>query len=147
MNPNEMLEELTSFCDEFDDNCMAKDDPVMECPFIAERECVKGDYTRETIEKQYLVLQAIKDDETGAEDAAGASVSDSVSHPAHYTNRGMECIDEMVLIFGVEVVKSFCKCNVWKYRYRANSKGGEEDMQKADWYMRKYRELSAPRNN
>lgn len=67
---------------------------------------------------------------------------DSVNHPNHYTNRQHECIDEMVVVFGVDDVIAFCKCNAWKYRYRANNKGNyEEDMQKADWYISKAMEL------
>ena len=69
-------------------------------------------------------------------------VNDVVNHPKHYCREGgMESIDEMVLIFGVEAVKNFCLCNVWKYRYRAADKNGEEDLKKSDWYMRKYKEL------
>lgn len=68
---------------------------------------------------------------------------DNVNHPKHYEREGaMECIDEMILIFGVEEVKSFCKLNAWKYRYRAADKNGEEDIKKSDWYLRKYKELS-----
>ena len=66
---------------------------------------------------------------------------DVVNHPSHYTNGGMECIDEMVLIFGEMTVANFCLCNVWKYRKRALYKNGEEDLKKADWYMNKYKEL------
>lgn len=67
---------------------------------------------------------------------------DNVNHPTHYNQDGMECIDEMVLVFGVEVVKHFCLCNVWKYRYRANEKNGREDLEKANWYINKFKELS-----
>lgn len=68
-----------------------------------------------------------------------------VNHPSHYTREnGMECIDEMLLLFGVEEVKSFCKLNAWKYRYRAADKNGEEDLKKSDWYIQKYKELSEP---
>lgn len=67
---------------------------------------------------------------------------DPVSHPKHYEREGaMECIDEMILMFGVEHVKSFCVLNAWKYRYRAAAKNGEEDIKKSDWYIRKYKEL------
>ena len=52
---------------------------------------------------------------------------DMVNHPNHYTNREIECIDEMI--------------HVWKYRYRALSKNGKEDIEKSDWYMKKYLEL------
>ena len=42
---------------------------------------------------------------------------------------------------GVEAVKSFCLCNAFKYHWRCRDKNGEEDLQKADWYMTKYKEL------
>ena len=67
---------------------------------------------------------------------------DNVNHPAHYCQYGgMECIDEMVAIFGKTATMHFCLLNVWKYRKRAVFKNGEEDMKKADWYMNKYIEL------
>ena len=67
---------------------------------------------------------------------------DAVNHPSHYCREGsMECIDEMILLFGNEEVKSFCKLNAWKYRKRALYKNGEEDMRKSDWYINKYKEL------
>lgn len=64
----------------------------------------------------------------------------NVDHPSHYQG-AFECIDEMVALFGVEAVIDFCKCNVYKYRYRATNKNGEEDVKKAEWYMRKLIEL------
>ena len=67
---------------------------------------------------------------------------DNVNHPSHYNREdAMECIDEMVLIFGKEAVKNFCLCNAWKYRYRAADKNGMEDLKKSDWYLRKYKEF------
>lgn len=66
---------------------------------------------------------------------------DMVNEPPHYEH-GMECIDEMILVFGKEAVMNFCLCNVWKYRYRAPYKGDiEENMQKSRWYLNKYKEL------
>lgn len=66
---------------------------------------------------------------------------DMVNEPPHYEH-GMECIDEMVLVFGKEAVMNFCLCNVWKYRYRAPYKGNiEENMEKSRWYLKKYKEL------
>lgn len=67
---------------------------------------------------------------------------DMVNHPPHYCQGGMECIDEMVLIFGKEAVKNFCLCNAWKYRKRALFKNKEEDIKKSDWYIQKYKELT-----
>lgn len=68
---------------------------------------------------------------------------EKVDHPSHYNRPdAMEAIDEMILIFGKEAVKNFCLCNIWKYRYRAADKNGEIDLEKSDWYMKKYKELS-----
>lgn len=68
--------------------------------------------------------------------------SDPVNHPSHYCQEGsMECIDEMVAVFGYKAVMDFCLLNVWKYRKRAIFKNGEEDLKKSDWYLKKYIEL------
>ena len=62
-----------------------------------------------------------------------------INKPPHYCREdAMECIDEMVVVFGAEIVANFCLCNVWKYRYRAGQKNGEQDIKKSDWYMAKY---------
>ena len=67
---------------------------------------------------------------------------DMVNRPPHYCREGgMECIDEMIILYGIEEVKSFCKLNAHKYRYRTAAKNGEEDLKKSDWYIRKYKEL------
>ena len=63
-----------------------------------------------------------------------------VNHPPHYQGKH-ECIDEMIHLFGVDAVKHFCMCNVYKYKRRAGLKNGQEDLDKADWYMDKLIEL------
>lgn len=111
------------------------------CPLNnADRECTKGEYEKfgtcaEAILHWELTYNAPPVEETTTE-------NDVVSHPTHYTNGGMECIDEMIMVFGKEAVANFCLCNVWKYRYRALSKNGEEDIKKSHWYMAKYKELT-----
>lgn len=68
--------------------------------------------------------------------------NDVIKHPEHYCREGaMECIDEMVMLFGKEAVKHFCLCNIWKYRYRSTAKNGDEDIKKSDQYVRIYEEL------
>lgn len=68
--------------------------------------------------------------------------NDVVHHPSHYCRDGaMECIDEMLLLFGKEAVMHFCLLNAWKYRTRCLNKNGVEDLNKSDWYIRKYQEL------
>ena len=69
-----------------------------------------------------------------------------VNHPEHYRAQGRkECIDEMIDEFGVDAVIVFCELNVFKYRYRHESKGGEVDLQKAQWYENKAKELKSMR--
>ena len=67
---------------------------------------------------------------------------DMVNHPSHY-GHGIECIDEMILLFGVMETMSFCKLNSHKYRKRALDKGGREDIDKSDWYMKEYAYLDS----
>lgn len=76
-------------------------------------------------------------------EAQMAKVKEAVNHPEHYNREGaMECIDEMILTFGLKETAIFCKLNAYKYRYRAGSKGDPtEDIKKSDWYMKKYCEL------
>lgn len=84
--------------------------------------------TPDVIEKEYIITNKEK-----------------VNHPKHYNRKdAMECIDEMVMLFGVEETQIFCKLNAWKYRYRAADKGGVEDLEKSDWYIKKYKELTIP---
>lgn len=66
-------------------------------------------------------------------DVANVPEPDNVNHPAHYQG-AHECIDVMKAMFGVEAVKAFCRCNAFKYRFRAGMKNGEEDIRKAEWY-------------
>lgn len=78
-----------------------------------------------------------------SEKAISNNTLSMVDHPRHYCREGaIECIDELELIFGPEIVAHFCLCNVLKYRYRAGLKNnGYEDLEKSDWYMKKYKEL------
>lgn len=70
-------------------------------------------------------------------------MKEKINHPDHYKiEGGLECIDEMLLVFGKEALQSFCLLNAWKYRYRSLVKGKKkEDTQKAIWYLKKYAEL------
>ena len=68
--------------------------------------------------------------------------NDAVNHPSHYEH-GIECIDEMILLYGVVETMCFCKLNAHKYRKRAFNKGGKEDIDKSDWYMKEYAYLDS----
>lgn len=71
---------------------------------------------------------------------------DNINHPSHYQGRH-ECIDVMIAVFGEHSVMEFCRCNIFKYRFRAGAKNGEEDIKKAEWYEAKLMELQDKRNN
>ena len=59
-------------------------------------------------------------------------------NPDHYKSEtSLECIDAMSIIFGEDLVIDFCVGNAWKYIWRWKNKGGQEDLQKANWYINK----------
>lgn len=68
---------------------------------------------------------------TGA--AASTAKEDAVNHPAHYTSYSPEVI-------AITEQLAFCEGNVIKYLARAGRKAGtpgQEDLDKAHWYMRR----------
>ena len=69
-------------------------------------------------------------------------MKENVNHPSHYQGKN-ECIDLMIVMFGTEAVKGFCKCNSFKYRFRAEQKNGQEDIEKAEWYENMLMELDS----
>lgn len=125
MTSEEKRDELTFHC--FGKSCV-------DCP-LNDTDCEWYSWSDEKVDKMYERIAPPVSEPTEPTE------HDPVNHPSHYTNGGMECIDEMVLIFGETTVANFCLCNVWKYRKRALYKNGEEDLKKADWYMAKYKEL------
>ena len=121
MTIEEMDKVIQAHCDKIGGDCDS-------CPIADPCEYCVGKFDRfpKQCEEAYKILTAKED---------------IVNHPKHYTNGGMECIDEMIMIFGKQTVMHFCLCNAWKYRYRAVYKNGDEDMKKSHWYMAKYKEL------
>lgn len=66
-----------------------------------------------------------------------------VTHPSHYTQGDIQCIDAMISAFGKEAVATWCKLNAFKYTWREQHKNGLEDIDKAIWYLNKYKELKS----
>lgn len=94
------------------------------------------------LSEEYCILGLSEEPIKDMEEVYEEVTNDNVNHPKHYGREGaMECIDEMVLVFGKDAVMEFCLCNAWKYRYRAADKNGAEDLAKSDWYMKKYKQL------
>lgn len=72
-------------------------------------------------------------DEVKNNTAVSTDKPEAVDHHAHYQGKH-ECIEVMRALFGDRAVADFCRCNSFKYRFRADGKGGAEDIQKAEWY-------------
>ena len=67
--------------------------------------------------------------------AKSTAKSDAVSHPAHYTSGGVECIDGIRSALAPEEYRGYLRGNVLKYIWRCRLKGGVEDLRKARVYL------------
>lgn len=140
MTIREMSDAIFNYCHNGDHvDC----DDCKLCAFITKGDVTTNCYSYEAGDEksEAVVVENYKflfdEDESVPE-----SDHDPVHHPSHYCQEGsMECIDEMVEVFGEKAVMNFCLLNVWKYRKRAVFKNGEEDLKKSDWYLKKYIEL------
>jgi hypothetical protein len=66
---------------------------------------------------------------------------DPVEKPAHYNLGGVECIDYIEQVLGLDGFIAYCHGNMLKYQHRYRYKNKPvEDMQKAEWYLRKMNE-------
>lgn len=132
MTIEEIKGKLKRYCDEYftgHGNCHGC--PLFE-RYPLDRPCTDGDADEEVILREnYDILFGTI-----------ASEHDPVNHPSHYTQGGIECIDAMVSAFGKEAVAHFCICNAFKYIFRYRLKNGKEDIEKAQWYLNKFKELS-----
>lgn len=70
----------------------------------------------------------------------------NVEKPNHYAGKNFTCIDAMLEAFGKDEVMTFCKLNAFKYLWRAENKNGEEDILKAQQYLKFYTNLQSNKN-
>lgn len=61
-----------------------------------------------------------------------------VDHPQHYNAGGIECIEAIRAALTPEEFRGFVKGNAIKYCWRSNHKNGDEDLEKAFWYLGDY---------
>lgn len=66
---------------------------------------------------------------------------EQVNHPNHYNQGQYEYIAVMESIYGIEATMNFCLLCAFKYTWRTNDKDGIQDIDKAIWYLQKYKEL------
>jgi hypothetical protein len=57
-------------------------------------------------------------------------------NPTHYKGT-IECIDAIESTMTKEAFRGYLKGNVLKYMWRYEKKNGVEDLQKAEWYLKK----------
>lgn len=63
---------------------------------------------------------------------------DMVNSPAHYNKGGIEVLDFIKSILTPEEFRGYIKGNVIKYMSREADKGGDQDLEKSEFYL-KYR--------
>lgn len=62
--------------------------------------------------------------------------NETVSHPAHYCQGGVECIDALeAATTGLHGIEAVCTANAIKYLWRWKHKNGVTDLHKAQWYI------------
>jgi len=64
-----------------------------------------------------------------------AVMTDMIDHPPHYNAGTVECIEAIRSALSEEGFREYCKGNAIKYLWRERHKGGNEDIQKAIWYL------------
>ncbi len=142
----ELVEKFESMCPGSDgDGCETC--PFKECAVCnkAERELTDADYeeTVRFMESEKDPYREMKERFINADKETEEIFADFdvVNRPAHYTKTSIECIDAMVETQGTKAVVDFCVCNAFKYLWRHNSKNGDEDIKKANWYLNKAVEI------
>jgi hypothetical protein len=60
---------------------------------------------------------------------------EAVNHPPHYTQGAVECIDALEAALGPDGFRAYCRGAALKYLWRTDLKNGQEDLQKARWYI------------
>jgi hypothetical protein len=68
---------------------------------------------------------------------------DKINNPAHYEG-SIECIESIKSSMSNEAFKGYLKGNIQKYIWRYDRKGGVEDLQKAEWYLKRLIDETGP---
>ncbi len=80
--------------------------------------------------------------ECKADDAVKVPPKDpSPINPAHYKHGTIECYDAIASMLSQEELRGYLRGNIMKYTWRYRHKGGATDLDKADWYFNKLKEM------
>ena len=88
-------------------------------------------------EEEFTIEELFKD---FPEDDDEMFKEDLVNSPPHYNKGGVECIDAIMSATNHNK-EGYLQGNVIKYVWRYDYKGGLEDLQKAEWYLKKLIEV------
>ena len=70
------------------------------------------------------------------EQSDNKELEDMVNHPPHYNKAGIECIDA-IKAMPDDGFEYYLQGNIMKYLWRYRYKNGVEDLNKAQWYLKK----------
>lgn len=105
----------------------------------AAQRVLNGDFIRPA---SFGVEQEDEPEESAVLDGVGEMVRNDycpVGRPSHYNQGDIECLDAMVAAFGEDAVRTYARINAFKYLWRSEYKGGDEDLRKAVFYLRRAR--------
>lgn len=125
MTVDEMREAIEAECDK---HPLCKDNGV--CPLYRPGVNCDASGSDVDVKNAYRVLRE-------------ARINEIVHHPSHYNQGGIECLDAMMAAYGKEATATFCLTNAFKYLWRTEHKNGIQDIDKAIWYLNKYKELKS----
>ena len=125
---DEMVRTLVKFCDEQTgcSYCLLE-------KFSGEDYCDFDEWSDDKLAIAYDHVCKNKDAELNIEPENNP---DMVSHPKHYTQGGIECIDALkAATVGKRGIEAVCVANIIKYCWRYEEKNGIEDVRKAKFYI------------
>jgi len=70
-----------------------------------------------------------------------------IDKPEHYHKGGIDVIEFAKMKFSHEEVRGFFRINILKYTTRFDLKNGEEDLKKAEFYIKALAEWEAGKKN
>lgn len=73
-------------------------------------------------------------------------IPDTVDHPPHYTEGGIECIEAIEAQLTPEAYEGYLQGNCAKYLWRWKNKGGVTDLKKCRWYLDRLIQLDEIQN-
>lgn len=91
-------------------------------------------FREDIFEEQISILSNIKNNKINTE-VENKENFDIINKAPHYNTGKYECIEVMREVFGDDKLKIWCILNAFKYLYRCYYKNGNQDLQKAAYYL------------